>query len=212
MTGDETHTSESIWTRQFVVPPWVRRVATILDRAMKVVSLVFVVLFVSALLYNRLTLGPGARLELTDAVSVRVPSRFTAWEYRDSGPTAALKSYVIGDLQDDHAGHIVVDALKPGEPPGFRDPALLAASARKVGKEVAGPARFSHSGFDVVATVEPTVSRAQHEGTRTLYALVDVDGQLVHITGDNVTLGTPEAAGPQAMAEAAIDLLKLSVR
>ena len=83
---------------------------------------------------------------------------------------------------------------------------------RKMQQEVEGPVRFSHSGFDVIATVEPTKSRSRHEGTRTLTALVDIRGQLVYITGDNVTLGVSEKVGPKAMAQAAIDLLSLTAK
>jgi len=210
MTGEETQSPESIWTRQFSLPPALGRVAVVLARILLGLGAVVGVISAVLFLYYQVTLGPGARLELTDAVSIRVPRDLSAFEYRDSGIMAAAKTYLISDPEDEHDGLIAVRVFEAGKPAGFRDLARSAAYSRKMGREVEGPATFQHSGFDVVAIVEPTRARSRNEGKSTLTALVDVNGQLVEITGDDVTLGVSEQDGPRVMAEAAIDLLRLA--
>jgi len=110
MTKGETQSSESIWTRQFIVPTALARFATILYRVLIGLAAVIAVLSLALFLYYRVTLGPGARLELTDAVSIRVPSHFSAFALDESGPTAALKSYAVHDSRDECAGLVAVDA------------------------------------------------------------------------------------------------------
>ncbi|MGV8084488.1 MAG: hypothetical protein AB2L09_12800 [Coriobacteriia bacterium] len=210
MAGGKTEPSESIWTRQINVPPALTRFAVIFYRVFIAIAALLLAVALVLALYQRLTLGPGARLKLTDDVSIRVPAGFSAVEDRGFASHGILKSYVISRSGEDRGGLVAVEALMPGESAKSHDPALLAAYARRMDREVKGPVYFSHAGFDVAAIVEPTVPRSVHEGAYTLVALVDVGGQLVQITGDNLSLGVAEDAEPQTMAEAAIDMLILT--
>jgi hypothetical protein len=162
-------------------------------------------------LYNAWTFRPGARLALTQDVHVRVPSHFSGMTWDDDDP-GVLNVYLLSPAGiDSSSNHVSVEALKSGTPLGFRDPARMAACARERGHEVKDPAYFTHAGFEVTATVEPTRCKGRLEGAHTLYALVDVHGQLVYISGDSVTLGVPDDASPKTMAQAAIDMLRLAV-
>ncbi len=204
----------SIWTRPIELPPRLRPAARASRRVFKMLGVVLAVLVVIAwvpALYNAWTFRSGARLTLAQDVYVRVPSRFSGMTLHDDDP-GALQMYYFSPVGiDSSSNHISVEALTPGSQLGFRDPARMAAYARESGDDVQGPVHFTHAGFEVTATVEPTICKGRLEGAHTLYALVDVHGQLVYISGDSVTLGVPDDASPQTMARAAIDVVRLSV-
>ncbi len=214
MSDDATPTpSRSIWTRPIDLPPTLMRVVRILRFGLKTLGIILTAFLVISLAfewYHAWTFRPGARLMLSERVYLRVPAHFSGMAYEGEG-FDVLKSYSLHPARADYSGNLVaVDALNSARPLGFRDPARMAAYARKRGKEVRGPVHFGYLGFEVTATVEPTTCKARAEGAHTLQALVNVRGQLVYITGDSATLGVRDDAEPQAMAEAAIDLLRLT--
>jgi len=206
--------SGSIWTRPIELPKAVVRIGRVLLWLLVGIAAVATALSAISLVGNGLhawAFRPGATLKLSDHVHVHVPAQFSGVEYDWEEPGVS-KEYLLGPVNDqDSLRHISVSSLVRGHPLGYRDPARMATYARKLDKEVKGPVHFSHSGFEVTATIEPTSHKSRHEGVHTLNALVDVNGQLVYITGDSATIGVPDNAAPREMAAAAIDLLRLGV-
>jgi hypothetical protein len=88
----------------------------------------------------------------------------------------------------------------------------MAEFARSQDKEVTGPVHFQYAGLEVTATVRPNLPRGHREGAYDLSALVDVKGQSVYISADSAALGVSDDAGPEEMAKAAIDLLRLETK
>lgn len=211
MTQEEPRPVESSWTTSVGAPPVAVRIAAYVHRVVLAISALVAVTMLIASVWFVLTLGPGARIRLADGVSFQVPPHRIALSFGKPDPKDLIvRGYGMSDLRDEYGGMLGVDLLNPRLPSRYLDPARMAVHARERGLEVRGPVHFHRSGLEVTATVEPTLGRSRHEGAYSVKALVGIRGRHVFIQADNNTIGVSESADPRTMAEAAIDMLRLT--
>lgn len=146
---------------------------------------------------------------LMEGAYVRVPRHFSGFVFEHDELDVSISYALHPDSEDSPGGIVSVVVVQPGASLGYRDPARMAEFERSRDREVTGPVYFRYAGLEVTATVHPNLSKGHREGAHDLNALVDVKGQSVYISADSAALGVSDDAGPEEMAKAAIDLLRL---